>query len=264
MIVLKVIGVIFVVLFILTLIPARLNLSYRDDEFSAVLRYGILRFKLFPAKEKVEKEKKITKKSKRTPKTKDKSKSLPKTPTPEIKMEPIDKPDKPQNKREFHPPPHKKVEKKNSEAKSKEDDSPKDSSKNIKQLWELIKSSKKALKILKNHFIIKNLDAYIVVGGEDAHQTALNFSKFGTLITTSIGFLSEFFKLKLKQIVLIPDFLAAKNYYDVSVQLSIRPIFILAAGFSLLISFVQTNSSNKKVNNEKKGGIKHESTKTVK
>lgn len=141
--------------------------------------------------------------------------------------------------------------------KKDEEEKPKSAKDTANTIWSLVKSAPKGLNILRRHLIFSRVKLYICVGGPDAHQIAVNQSKLRLAVLTALDIVGLLFVLKEPEAGILPDFTAQSNTYDLSLRVSIRPLFVLAAACSILIHFLrlQRGSRRKETQNIKGGNI---------
>lgn len=104
-------------------------------------------------------------------------------------------------------------------------------------IWELVKTSRRGLRILRRHIVFSNVQIYISVGGEDARETALNQAKYAAAVAAMLDVIGLLFVLKPPRVGILPDFTSSETRYDLSFRAGIRPFFALMAGSNILIRF---------------------------
>ena len=119
-----------------------------------------------------------------------------------------------------------------------------------------IHKAKKVLRSLCKRLVIYKVKARVKVAGEDAHRTALKYSKTACLAAVLMQILSEIFTVKKPDIIISPDFLSEKSDLDISFRLRIRLIFAFIAGIQLLAAYLKVPKNGRKT---RKGGKKYES-----
>ncbi|MCL2068783.1 MAG: hypothetical protein FWH00_02690 [Oscillospiraceae bacterium] len=102
---------------------------------------------------------------------------------------------------------------------------------------------------LRRHIVLYRVKLYMVICGEDAHDTAIKYGQYSTGVFGLAALAGELCTLKAPTIFLYPDFTGQKNRYDISFRLRVRPIFAIYAGIYLLTRLPKIKS---------KGGRKHE------
>lgn len=174
-------------LFLLTLIPVRLEVGFRQ-EFSLTVRYLFLRFPLLPGKEKEPEEKAA------------------------------------------------KEEKEGESGKLKQILSRTGFWGFLKSLFELTKMAASSGKRLISRFRWKRFDLYLCLGGAgDAAEAAQLYGQLSGAVYAGCGVLFGATGCKKKGVTVDLDYTSEENLVDFSALLSLRPIYVLKEGVSLLI-----------------------------
>ncbi len=216
-----------IILFIIVLflVPVRVTAHY-EDNFEMTVQYGLVKFKLFPQKEKDEKKKK--------PK-KDKPKK-----------------DKPANNKD----------KKKSDKKPKEK---KDNiflafykNQGFEAVIQLIADALGAITgmfggIFK-HFVFRELYLEMKITGPDAASTAIKYGKISSAVFPAMGYICSKAKVRKYNIDISPDFLGVKDEAMFHFQFGLCPIFVtnsvIAAGFKLfknvLLKLIKSQNADNK------------------
>ena len=267
MIVLKIIGGILLgiigLIFIISLFSIKIIPSYTNQVFSVKLKIAFFSTTLYPSPPEDKKDKTEPEKKKAEKPTEPDLKAIKEEPTTDTP--PAEEPVK-SGKEPAGPPSEPKPKKKAKKAKKKKDKEPPKTTpqqmlKQLERVLQLIKDLKSPLTTLRKHTIIDKVFIDITVGGEDAHKTAVSYGNHITLITSLIGGLSSYMKIKLKQINLQPDFLSEESSYNANLIIRIRIFWLLKAGIVALVKLIKYKDliipdSNKK-------GNYHEPTKTT-
>jgi len=219
---LTVIGVIFLLLLLLVCIPVRLHIAYSGQTFRLHLYLLFLRFDLSPDK---------------------------------LLQKLEQRGEKPQKK--------KKEKKAEPGTEAAEEDEPKKKKKklgmeDIKPLW---LASRRALNLVRRHFILYQVRVNAAISRPDAHQTALAYAKTSAFLSVLLSILGELFVLKPARVHVSPDFTKDKSNWDISLRLRIRPVFVLAAAVCLLAGIIKAmrRAPAARVKTNRKGGQTHES-----
>ncbi len=194
-------------LFLLTLIPVRLDVSFQQ-EFSLTLRYLFLRFPILPGKEKE-----------------------PKPPKEEKK------------EGESGPNKLKAILKKQGFFGF------------LEALFEMVKMAASSGKRLLTRIRLKKFDLYLCLGGaEDAADAAIRYGQLSGAVYSACGVLFGLTGCRKKAVTVDLDYGSPENRVDFSARLTLRPLYVLKEGISLLIksfpilrTFLGTGSSQKTV-----------------
>lgn len=247
--VLMVVAIIFLVLFLLSLISVKIIPSYINENLKIQVRYGLIRFNIYPVEEKPQK------KGRKKAATKNKS----------VK----DKPPDSKAKKPDEPPGNLEDSEDNSATDTAQDVQKKKGKPKIgfkvkyeklkeqlDSLLSMVKSSKKALKTVKKHLVVDKVWVDFEIGGEDAHQTGVTYGNQVAAVTSLIGIASQLVEVRLKNLSFAPNFLSEESRYDMKFVVRLRLIWILKAGIHLLAGLIR-NSKPK----TDKGGNEYESRK---
>lgn len=224
---------------VLFLIPVRVT-AYYEDTFEMYIKYGFIKIKLFPQKEK---------------KKKDKPKK--------------DKPKKDKTKKE-------KSENDTSEkASTKKTDKPKSKKKNditnkeniflkfyrtqgfdatLQLIADALSATGGIFGSIFKHFVFRELYLEMIVSGPDAAETAIKYGKISSAVFPAMGLLCSKAKVRKYDIDISPDFLAVKDEAMFHFQFGFCPIFatnaVIVAGFKLvknvLLELLKVNNSDNK------------------
>ena len=172
--------------------------------------------------------------------------------------------EKPKKKKRKKPTPEKDEE---------EPDAPEDKKKKpsvmqtLRQNKHFFRKARKILRSLCKRLVIYKVKARIKISSEDAHHTALKYSKTAFFSAILMQILGEVFTVKKADIVISPDFLSDKSICDISLRVRIRPIFAFVAFVRLLMApkvglrdikaYLKVPKQGRKT---RKGGKKYEST----
>lgn len=126
--------------------------------------------------------------------------------------------------------------------KKKKEEAPekkKKSADTLKIVWELVKSSKKALYTITRHLVFDKIVLIMIIGGEEAQQVATGYARARALVENGIALLSALFVVKEPQIELRPDFAREKTDVDAAFRIRIAPFYALAAGVRVLAGILR-------------------------
>lgn len=126
-----------------------------------------------------------------------------------------------------------------------------------KELFELaillLGGIKKPVRKLLKRTSIAGISVSLVIGGQDAHKTALLFGNVNTAVYNALCALDRIFTLRVKRIDIRPDFCGENFKYDCEAELRVFPIAVLAAAVSLLplairliLTLLRSGKKNKK------------------
>ncbi len=108
----------------------------------------------------------------------------------------------------------------------------------LKILSEILKIAfNKFYKLLKK-IKVNKLEIYFVAGGENASDTALLYGKASGIVYPFVSGLVSVCKCKNYKVLVDADYKSEKPMVNASIKLSIRPLFILGTGFSMLFSVI--------------------------
>ena len=94
---------------------------------------------------------------------------------------------------------------------------------------ELLRSAKGPLKTLHRHLWLRDLDFLLVVAREDAAQTAIAYGRMNGWVHGAYAALSRFVRMKKAKVRVAADYLSQEDRLQVSFQLTVRTVFVLAA-----------------------------------
>lgn len=155
---------------------------------------------------------------------------------------PREKPDpKKKGKKKEEPEPKKKPKKKKKPADQ------------LDELRHLIRSSGKALDRLRRHIVFDRLRGHIAIAREDAHQTALAYSKTALLLQALLEVVGSVFVLKKHALTLCPDFTRESNQYHLSLRVRLRPLFLVTAVVRILLTLLRHALRGRKKSHSKGG-----------
>ena len=128
----------------------------------------------------------------------------------------------------------------------------------LEVLLTLMRQLRRPWNILRRHIVFSNVRAYLVISGDDAHGTAIDYAKYSTAVFGLLALIRHTFIVKKHEVFLYPDFAGQNDFRDVLIRIRVRPIFVVAAGLSLLFRFVLAIKRDKPV--KVQGGKKYEPT----
>ena len=232
---------------VLFLIPVRVTAHY-EDTFTMYIKYGFIKIKLFPQKEKKKKDKPVKEKSK-----KDNSEKI-ETEKAKAKVEAKDE----------------KIEKSETKKANKSKAKKKDitNKENIFLKFYRTQGFEATLQLIADalsavggifggifkHFVFREIYLEMLISGSDAAETAIKYGKISSAVFPAMGFLCSKAKVKKYDIDISPDFLAVKDEAMFHFQFGFCPIFatnaVIVAGFKLfkdvLLKLVKVNNSDNK------------------
>lgn len=145
-----------------------------------------------------------------------------------------------------------KPEKTAAESQKTEQENPKQKNKtSLSDLYEIARlvldSLGKPLKKLLKRSVVDRLNLYIVCGGEDAAQAALNFGKTNILVGNALGWLGSIFTMKPPENLKVDvDFYSEETTAEASLRLRLSVLTALAFAFTLIGRAVRYYSKNPK------------------
>lgn len=200
---LYVILAVLLVIAALMLCPLTLTATYdMEAGFKAKLRYLFLSYQLAPPKEKKEKK------------------------------------DKPKKKQESTP---KEPQEENKKNRFQEIIEEKGLSGFLTLLKELAGIASDSTRRIVSHVVVRNLSAFVVIATDDAAVTAVAYGTAGSVIYSAISLLAGNTNCKKYEVSVAPDFESKESRIDFLLKVSIRPCFLLSAGFRALIQFLRLN-----------------------
>lgn len=101
------------------------------------------------------------------------------------------------------------------------------------------------------HIRITGLRLYMTVACDSADETAITYGAMTMAIYTLLGVLDQTFKLKIKSMDIVPDFVTGEPKYDIYFKVKLRFCHMIFAAFGILFKII-TNT------------IKYSNTKTDK
>lgn len=118
----------------------------------------------------------------------------------------------------------------------------------------LIKSiAPNSIRMLK-HIRITKLKLFMTVACEDADRTGIVYGEASASIYTLLGVLDNTFKLKIKSVDIVPDFISGEAKYDISFKVKLRLIHILFAAigiiFKIIVNTLKSKNNKEKVENK--------------
>lgn len=127
----------------------------------------------------------------------------------------------------------------------------------IEVLCEILRIVKDFSGSIRRNLIVKKLIIAVVVGGDDAYQTAMNFGYVCSGVYPVVGGLSALLEFKkLPEIDIKVDFDSKQNKANLFFQLAIKPLNILTSagiyGIKALKLYMKITATNTKTENQKK------------
>ncbi len=125
-------------------------------------------------------------------------------------------------------------------------------------VWELLKASRKAMRIIRKHLIFYKIKVTAVVGGPDAHTTGNSYAAYCTIIPNLISLLDSVFSAREPEVLILPNFMSEKTYWSIAFKMRLAPGFVLAAAFYILLKAVKILLKKQREYKKVKGGKRHE------
>ncbi|MEG1447738.1 MAG: hypothetical protein RR048_00905 [Oscillospiraceae bacterium] len=184
MIILKILGIFFLIILILLFFPVVLKITHKGETTDFSIKFLFLSFKNIGKTKK----KTNTKQEKKTKKKK-------------------------QSKTEKVP-----------EEKQKEKT---DIKKLLKMSYNAINSGSKAFIKLVKGVRIYDIEIYFLVAGTDAYKTALKFATVEGAFHTHLAVISNALDVRLKKVIIEPNFINNNEVYDYNLKIKIKPITVV-------------------------------------
>ena len=218
---------ILVILLAILMLSLTIAVSYIDGELILTFRYGFLRIKLHPQKEKKKKEKKPSriKKFLRLSKKKKPKQKDPKKQDIDSGLNKDDVNFKDTDKKNS-----KKANKRTKKEKKKLSYSPKEI---YDFALEMLQGLSRPMKRIVKGIRISNLKLDFIIGGEDAFETALSYGRISGIVGYLIGLIQSLMTLRIKDVDIAADFDAKESTYNVKMLIKLRLGTFLIAAFSI-------------------------------
>lgn len=114
----------------------------------------------------------------------------------------------------------------------------------IEQVLELLRAAKKPLKLLYRHLWVRRLDFRLVVAREDAAQTAIAYGRMNGWVHGAYAAISQFVRMKKGRVLVQGDYLSQQDRLQASFVLTLRVLFLLAAGIQFVARFLWKTLKN--------------------
>ncbi len=124
--------------------------------------------------------------------------------------------------------------------------------------WELLKTSRRAMRILRKHLIFYKIKVTAVVGGPDAHTTGNNYGMYCVIIPNLLSLLDSVFSAREPQVLIMPNFMSETTFWSIAFKVRIAPGFVLAAAVCMLFKFAKILLKKQGKHKKVKGGKRHE------
>ena len=108
----------------------------------------------------------------------------------------------------------------------------------VQIVWDLIRSVSRPLPFLLKHFRLTNLEVNIVVGGEDAAETALTYGKLCAVVHGSLAALKSMMRVRAKRVDIFCDFCGGETRQIINFKLKIRLGVLLWAVLRMGVRFL--------------------------
>ena len=135
----------------------------------------------------------------------------------------------------------------------------------VNLILDLIYAVLHPLRVFARRFRFRKVQIEVIVGGEDAAETAINYGKISALVYGGMALLRNAFRIKVDRIHVGCDFKATETTERVSFLIKIRLTAILAAAFCMLGRFLKKYlSRDRQKKSEHKGKLANKSSADVK
>ncbi|MBQ7653941.1 MAG: DUF2953 domain-containing protein [Clostridia bacterium] len=128
----------------------------------------------------------------------------------------------------------------------------------IKDIADIVKKYLGSLFI--KHLVVSELFLEMIVAGDDSADTGEKFGKISAAVYPSLAFLFSKLKIRKRNIVLRPDFLAEKSAAKFRVKIRFKPFWLLNstiyAALKLLVQFINISAVNSKARSTKQKFVK--------
>ena len=114
----------------------------------------------------------------------------------------------------------------------------------IEQVLDLLRAAKKPLKLLYRHLWVRRLDFRLVVAREDAAQTAIAYGRMNGWVHGAYAAISQFVRMKTGRVLVQGDYLSQQDRLQASFVLTLRVLFLLAAGIQFVARFLWKTLKN--------------------
>lgn len=114
----------------------------------------------------------------------------------------------------------------------------------IEQVLDLLRAAKKPLKLLYRHLWVRRLDFRLVVAREDAAQTAIAYGRMNGWVHGAYAAISQFVRMKKGRVLVQGDYLSQQDRLQASFVLTLRVLFLLAAGIRFVARFLWKTLKN--------------------
>ena len=114
----------------------------------------------------------------------------------------------------------------------------------IEQVLDLLRAAKKPLKLLYRHLWVRRLDFRLVVAREDAAQTAIAYGRMNGWVHGAYAAISQFVRMKKGRVLVQGDYLSQQDRLQASFVLTLRVLFLLAAGIQFVARFLWKTLKN--------------------
>lgn len=227
---------ILVIILIILMLSLTLAISYIDGKLTLTFRYGFLRFKIHPQKEKEKKPSKKPSKLKsflRFSKKKKRKGKDSKTQKDDSTLNKDDINSKDADKKKI-----KKAKKRTKKEKKKLSYSPMEI---YNFAVEMLEGLSRPMKRIVKGIRITDLDLDFTIGGQDAFETALSYGRISGIVGYLIGLIQSLMTLHIKEIDIAADFDAEESIFNAKMLIKLRLGTFLIAAFSIIFKiFVNT------------------------
>jgi len=123
-------------------------------------------------------------------------------------------------------------------------------------VWDIVKATRRPLAWLLRRTVFYRIRVSLVVGGEDAHVTAMRYGQMMAAVSAGVDILQNLFSLRRPRIHITPDFTRETLDANVGFRVRIQPLVVLVTAGWAGLRWLRENKRNKK--QRIKGGNQHE------
>lgn len=133
---------------------------------------------------------------------------------------------------------------------SKKEKKPLEFSRTLGIAADLLSSLKGGAGMIVRRFRIYRLRLSMIVAGEDAAETAVDYGKCNAAVYSAYALAKNFLNLKNPEIEIRPDFVSEKGSVDFEMRGRLMPIIVLAAAARIFAAFLVKTIHRKKLQQE--------------
>lgn len=116
---------------------------------------------------------------------------------------------------------------------------PRDLRQNVQMAFELLRSAKGALGLLRRNLHIRNLRLLVLVGAGEAAEAAVRCGEIEAYLCGAHAVLSNLVSLHKVQLVVQPDFLSDEGSFSLRFDASLTPLALAGAGLRFCWDFLR-------------------------